>query len=373
MKILITGNMGYVGPCLVKHLRMSYPDATLIGLDIGYFADCLTGASFFPAYRVNTQHFADVRGLNADLLNGVDCVVHLAAISNDPMGKTFERVTYDINFRASMDLAVKAKEKGVASFVYASSCSVYGFAEDGPRSEGSPLNPLTAYAKSKVLTEKGLGSLADKDFKVTSLRFSTACGMSERLRLDLVLNDFVAAAVASKKITILSDGTPWRPLIHVKDMSRAIEWAIRRDPTDGGDFLALNIGSDAWNYQVRDLAYAVAQVVPGVDISINKDAQPDKRSYRVSFDLFKKLAPDYQPKVDLSKAVGELKDGLESMGFNDGDFRNSRFIRLKALAHLSNSNLLTENLEWVDRPKPPIINIPTLSPMDRVAAYQGYK
>jgi nucleoside-diphosphate-sugar epimerase len=223
---------------------------------------------------------------------------------------------------------------------------VYGCAEDGARTEKSPLNPLTAYAKSKVLTERGLEKLADEDFKVTSLRFSTACGMSDRLRLDLVLNDFVAAAVASKKITILSDGTPWRPLINVKDMSRAIEWAIRRDRAAGGDFLAVNIGSDTWNYQVRDLAEAVAQVIPGVDVSINKDAQPDKRSYRVCFDLFRKLAPDHQPEVDLLATAGELKDGLESIGFKNGDFHNSSYMRLKVLAHLRSSNLLTENLKW---------------------------
>jgi len=355
MKILITGNMGYIGPCLTSHLRTTYPTASLIGLDIGYFADCLTGAEIFPECRVDMQHFADVRRINADLLQGVDAVVHLAAISNDPMGNTFEKVTYDINFQASIDLAGKARSAGVKSFVYASSCSMYGFAEDGPKTEKSPLNPLTAYAKSKVLTERGLEKLADKDFKVTSLRFSTACGMSERLRLDLVLNDFVAGAIASKKITILSDGTPWRPLINVKDMARAIEWAIRRDKADGGDFLAVNIGTEAWNYQVRDLAEAVAKVIPGVEISLNKDAQPDKRSYRVCFDLFKKLAPDYQPQVDLITTAKELKDGLEAMEFRNGDFRNSRLMRLKVLTHLRNSNLLTENLEWAgnyrrDRP-----------------------
>lgn len=349
MKILITGNMGYVGPGLVKHLRTFFPAATLIGLDIGYFADCLTGARIFPECRVDIQHFADVRKLDARLLRGVNAVVHLAAISNDPMGNTFEQVTYDINFLASVYLAQKAKEAGVTSFVYASSCSMYGCAEDGPRNERSPLNPLTAYAKSKVLTEKALEKLADRDFKVTSLRFSTACGMSERLRLDLVLNDFVAAAVASGKITILSDGTPWRPLINVKDMARAIEWAIRRDYAASGHFLAVNVGTDEWNYRVKDLAEVVATVIPGVDISINRDAQPDKRSYRVSFDLFRELAPDYQPRVGLIETVKELRDGLQAMEFANGDFRNSRFMRLKALTHLRDSSLLTEKLEWTDR------------------------
>lgn len=349
MKILITGNMGYIGPCVVQRLRASYPKATLIGLDMGYFANCLTNTEILPECRVDLQYFSDVRHISEDLLTDTDAIVHLSAISNDPMGNTFEEVTYGINYHATIELAKKAKEAGVKTFVYASSCSMYGFAEDGPKTEKSPLNPLTAYAKSKVLSEKGLEKLADKKFNVTSLRFSTACGMSERLRLDLVLNDFVAGAVASKKITILSDGTPWRPLINIKDMARAIDWAISRNLTDGGGFLAVNVGSDEWNYQVKDLAEAVAKVIPDVDISINKNAQPDKRSYRVSFDLFKKLAPDYQPEVDLITTIKELKDGLEAMEFKDEDFRNSKFMRLKVLTHLRNKNLLTEKLEWADK------------------------
>ena len=276
-----------------------------------------------------------------------DAIVHLAAISNDPIGNKFEEVTLDINYHASVELARRAKEAGVKSFTFASSCSMYGAAEDSARTEKSPLNPLTAYAESKVLTERGLEPLAGGRFKATSLRFSTACGWSERLRLDLVLNDFVAGAVASKRITILSDGTPWRPLINVKDMARAIDWAISRDVSNGGEFLAVNVGSDEWNYQVKDLAQAVAKVIPGVDVSINKDAQPDKRSYRVNFDLFKKLAPEHQPKFDLIASIKELKDGLEAMEFKDGDFRNSKYMRLNILTQLRDKGLLNQNLEWV--------------------------
>jgi nucleoside-diphosphate-sugar epimerase len=346
MKILITGNMGYIGPSVVRQLRASYPGALIAGLDMGYFADCLTNAEFFPECRVDTQHFADVRRVPGDLLSGVDAIVHLSAISNDPMGNAFEKVTHDINYAASIDLAKKARQAGVRSFVYASSCSMYGAASDGPRTEKSPLNPLTAYARSKVQTEKELALLADRNFVATSLRFSTACGMSERLRLDLVLNDFVACAVASGKITILSDGTPWRPLINVRDMARAIDWAVGRSASTGGEFLAVNVGSDSWNYQVRDLAEAVAGVIPGVDVSVNPDAQPDKRSYRVNFDLFRQLAPDHQPQVDLLTTIRELKEGLEGMGFSDGDFRNSRFMRLKVLTRLRSRSLLNERLEW---------------------------
>jgi nucleoside-diphosphate-sugar epimerase len=346
VKILITGNMGYVGPCVVERLRSSYPDATLVGLDIGYFANCLTNAKIFPECRVDQQYFADVRDLPPGLLDGVDAVVHLAAISNDPMGKAFEGVTMDINHRASINLARKARMAGVRSFVFASSCSMYGTAEDRPRTEDSPLNPLTAYAKSKVLTENDLKELSGNRFKVTCLRFSTACGMSDRLRLDLVLNDFVAGAVAASEITILSDGTPWRPLIHVKDMAKAIEWAAIRSITAGGAYLSVNVGSEKWNYQIRQLAEAVAEVIPGVTVSINQNAMPDKRSYRVNFDRFKQLAPEYQPDMDLISTIKGLKNGLEEMEFRDPDFRNSNFMRLKVLTNLRNKGYLSENLEW---------------------------
>ena len=346
MKILITGNMGYIGPCVVSHLRSCWPDAELVGIDMGYFASCLTNVKILPECRVDVQYFADTRRITPDMLKNIDAIVHLAAISNDPMGNKFEDVTLDINYRASINLAKLAKSVGVKAFIFASSCSMYGAAEDKAKTENSTLNPLTAYAKSKVYTEKDLEPLADGEFKVTSLRFSTACGMSDRLRLDLVLNDFVAGAVASKKITILSDGSPWRPLINIKDMARAIEWAIIRDIAAGGKFLAVNIGSDEWNYQVKDLAAAVAKVIPDVEVSINANAQPDKRSYRVNFDRFKTLAPDHQPKVDLLSSIRELKNGLQEMGFDDPDFRNSKYMRLKTLTDLRSTGYLSDKLEW---------------------------
>ena len=192
--------------------------------------------------------------------------------------------------------------------------------------------------------------MADDQFKVTSLRFSTACGMSDRLRLDLVVNDFVACAVASAEITILSDGTPWRPLIHVDDMARAIDWAIQRERSAGGDFLAVNVGSSGWNYQVRELAEAVAEVIPGVTVSVNENAAPDKRSYKVDFSLFEQLAPDHQPKVDLLAAIRGLKEGLEAMGFDDSDFRNSTLMRLNVLTQLRDQHLLDGDLRWTEKP-----------------------
>ncbi|MFO0768088.1 MAG: SDR family oxidoreductase [Nitrospiraceae bacterium] len=231
MKILVTGNMGYIGSTVVRRLRQSYPSAVIFGLDMGYFANCLTASDFLPECRLDAQVFADVRTVDREMLKGVDSIVYLAAISNDPMGASFEGVTMDVNCRAAVAMAEMAKSCGAKSFVFASSCSVYGFAEEGAKTEESMVNPLTAYAKSKIEAEQELAKFAAAGFSVTCLRFSTACGMSDRLRLDLVLNDFVASALATGKITILSDGTPWRPLIHIKDMAKAIDWGSSVSPT----------------------------------------------------------------------------------------------------------------------------------------------
>jgi nucleoside-diphosphate-sugar epimerase len=321
----------------------------LIGADSGYFAHCLTGASRAPEVLLDVQHYVDVRHVSAKLLEGVDAVVHLAAISNDPIGNLYEEVTLAVNHQASVDLAVKARSAGVRAFVFASSCSVYGSADDRPRRESSTLNPLTPYARSKVLTEQALQPMADADFAVTCLRFATACGMSDRLRLDLVLNDFVACALSSGRITVLSDGSPWRPLINVRDMARAFDWAIGRSVTEGGECLVVNVGSNEWNYQVHELAAAVAAAVPGTDVSINRDAPPDRRSYRVDFSLYEALAPLHQPLVTLPQAITELRDGLRAMRFDDADFRNSWMIRLRVLADLRARGLLDETLSWTDR------------------------
>lgn len=344
MRILITGNSGYVGSTLVGHLRRVMPTAEIIGYDAGFFAHCLTDAETLPETRLTRQHYGDVRDLPRELLAGVDAIVHLAAVSNDPMGSRFEQVTDEINAQASLRLARLAREAGVRAFVFASSCSIYGFAEGGPRREGDDVNPLTAYARSKVATERGLAGMNAGGMTITCLRFATACGMSDRLRLDLVLNDFAACAIATGEISVLSDGTPWRPLIDVSDMARAIEWAIGRDPAAGGEMLSVNAGSDAWNYQVRDLAVAVA--VPATDVSINHDAPPDKRSYRVDFSLFRRLAPEHQPLSTLGASIGRLKTGLENMGFADRDFRNSALIRLKTLDRLIASGVLLPSLRW---------------------------
>ncbi len=223
---------------------------------------------------------------------------------------------------------------------------MYGLADDSPRKEGDKLNPLTAYARSKVMAEEQLEPLADGGFTVTCLRYATACGWSSRLRLDLVLNDFVAGALVNNQISILSDGTPWRPMINTKDMARSIDWAITRDASNGGKFLAVNTGSNDWNNRVSTLAEAIASVIPGVDIVTNPNAPPDKRSYRANFDLFKKLAPTHQPREDLISTVQEIKHNIIGMKFNDPNYRESQFIRLKVLDQLQAQGSLNANLQW---------------------------
>ena len=353
MKIIILGNMGYIGPAVTRRLRSTFPDAELIGFDIGYYAHCLSHPSHLPEVQLNRQVFGDIRQFPESLLEGVYAVVDLAAISNDPMGDKFEDVTMEVNYRSAVRVAKMCKRNGVKKFVYASSCSVYGAGNQIPKKEDDELNPLTAYARSKIAAERELEPLADESFTVTCPRFATACGFTGRLRLDLALNDFVAGASIEKNIEILSDGTPWRPMINTRDMARAFEWGVLREQDKGGCFLAVNTGSNEWNYQIKPLAEAVAAEIPGTRVSVNMDAAPDKRSYCVNFDLYKELAPNHQPRFDLKSTILELKHGLEAMHFNDPKYRESQFIRLRTLNRLREQGLLNDDLEWAWNPSLP--------------------
>lgn len=346
MRVLITGNLGYVGPAVVQQLRRAHPGIFLHGYDQAFFAHCLTGASDLPERRLDQQSYGDVRSIDPEILRGYDAVIHLAAVSNDPMGNRFADVTRAINQDASVALARAASEAGVRSFVFASSCSVYGVAQGGPRREDDAVNPVTAYAASKIGTEQGLSEL-DSAMTITCLRFATACGMSSRLRLDLVLNDFVACALSTGEISVLSDGTPWRPLIDTTDMARALDWAACRSSSGNDRFLILNAGTNAANYQVRDLAEAVAAAVPGTRVNINTDAPADSRSYQVDFSRYAALAPDHQPQMSLAASIHALVDGLRRMGFTDPDFRSSTLMRLRVLQDHIQANRLSENLRWL--------------------------
>jgi nucleoside-diphosphate-sugar epimerase len=319
----------------------------LAGLDLGYFAHSLVGPTALPEHVLDVQWFKDVRTVSERDVADYDIVVYLAAISNDPMGKAYEEQTLDINWKAAVRLAKLAKSARCRNFVFASSCSVYGYAENGVADETSPTNPLTAYARSKLHAEQELEPLADDTFTISCLRFATACGPSERLRLDLVLNDFVASALATGRVSILSDGTPWRPLIHVDDMGRAIAWAAERPRENGGSFLVVNVGAQEGNYQVSQLAHAVARALPGTAVHINPDAPKDLRSYRVSFDRFTKLAPNAQPKHTLDDAVNGLLECLRGAKFADETFRSSSLMRLNVLSDFRKSGQLDADLRWI--------------------------
>jgi nucleoside-diphosphate-sugar epimerase len=341
MKILLIGHRGYIGPVAARHLTRALPGVEVHGIDANWFEGA--EAAGFPDAVFASQRRADVRDLTPADFAGFDAVVALAAVSNDPIGKEFEAATADINSEAVLKAAKAAKAAGVARFVFASSCSMYGAGSDSFRKETDTLNPLTAYARSKVATEVGLRPIAGDGFTVTSLRFATACGASPMLRLDLVLNDFVATALRTGAIEVLSDGSPWRPLIHVEDMSRAIEWAVGRA---GDAMVEVNVGSQAWTWQIGQLAKDVAEVLGGVAVEINTNAAPDNRSYRVDFSKFAALAPHHQPQKDFATAVRELADEVRAIDFADKAVRESRFIRLNLLRDHVREGRLDGDLRW---------------------------
>lgn len=342
MRVLVTGHKGYVGPIFGRHVANRELKWDLIGADAEFFSLCLTGPD--PSQYFQREIRADVRSLPDDIIKGTDAVVYLAAVSNDPMGAEFEQATMAINADAALGLARRARMLGVKNFAFASSCSVYGASGERPRTETDEVRPQTAYARSKIAAEEGLHALADDRFMITCLRFATACGASPRLRLDLVLNDFVASAVLTGRIEVLSDGSPWRPLIHVEDMARAIEWALVRG---GSPFVSVNVGSREWTWQIGNLAEDVARVIGDVSVSINRSAQPDSRSYKVDFSNFEKAAPEHQPQKQFAAAVRELSDQISEMDFEQMPFRDSMFIRLNVLRALKSRKAISSDLEWV--------------------------
>jgi len=344
MKILVVGNMGYVGSVLVPYLRNNYPQSFIAGLDIGYFSERIL-PNYNPESSLDKQIIMDIRDLQKSNIQGYDVIINLAAVSNDPMGEEFESATREINFLAGVRLAKLAKQVGVKKFIFASSCSVYGQGGGKPKTELDEVNPLTEYAKSKINSEVELSKIASPKFIIKCLRFSTACGFSPRLRLDIVLNDFVAASIVKKHINILSDGNPWRPIIHVQDMARAIHWSI--EDSNDAVFQILNVGSINANFQVKELAEAVKTVNPTVEISINKKASPDKRTYKVDFSAYNNLAQNYQPIFSLEDSVKDLIKNIELLSLNGEDVKSSEFIRLKSLKESIKNNLIDSNLKAI--------------------------
>jgi nucleoside-diphosphate-sugar epimerase len=300
-----------------------------------------------PESLLNFQMFCDVRDLTIADLVGVDCVVHLAAVSNDPMGQTYEKATDDINHVASVDLGGLCKAAGVRHFIFASSASVYGVAAD-ICNELCELNPQTAYAKSKVATERDLKSLASNDFMVTCLRFSTACGWSPRIRLDLVLNDFVSGALIDGEIRLISDGSPLRPLIATTDMARAITGAVLQAfSSDRSEFEAINIGSDNWNFTIGALAKRVGERMGDLKVVLGEKGGADTRSYALDFGKFRRLMPSWQPEATLELVIDELVSNLNVVLNRSTESTRASFIRLKTLDYLRGSGSLNQDLRWI--------------------------
>lgn len=341
MHVLITGHTGYIGPVAIRMFKNAGHKVT--GLDVGYFSECLVEQPelIAPDFEINR----DIREVSGADLKGIDAIVHLAALSNDPLGKLNPAITHAINFGASMNFARIAKNVGVSRFVFASSCSIYGAAgHEGKLTEESPFSPVSAYALSKVQMEAALSALADQTFSPVYLRNATAFGVSPRIRLDLVLNNLVAWAVTTGKIKVLSDGTPWRPLVHIEDICLAALCAVEaeRDVIHNEPF---NIGRSDCNYQVKDIAEMVSHVVPDAKIETTGEAGGDPRSYQVDFSKSFSKLPGFTPKWDLERGCYELVNWF-NLGIvqSEVEIESRRFNRLKQLQYLMENSRIDSNL-----------------------------
>ncbi len=340
-KIIVTGNQGYIGPHLTRLLLEKGYE--VVGIDNNYFnQDCW----FFEPGHNFTQITKDVRNVEAADLEGAYAVCHLAALSNDPMGNLFEQLTLDINHEASVNIAKLAKEVGVARYIFSSSCSMYGVAGDSALDESATQNPVTAYAKSKVYTERDVLPLLSEDFSVTFLRNATAYGVSPMLRTDLVVNDFVGAAFTSGKIVIKSDGSPWRPLVHCEDIARAFVAVIEADK-DRIHGEAFNVGRNEDNYRVREVAEIVKEVVPGCEVNITNEFGADTRNYRVNFDKITRQLPEFKPKWTVPTGVVELYEAFKEHGLTAEEVQSRKYVRLKQLNYLMESNTIDKQLFFV--------------------------
>lgn len=324
MKVFVTGHRGYIGVHLVDLLKEA--GHTVTGLDIGLFDHCAWEA----IVPVDRELRKDVRVVSLADLAGHDCIMHLAAISNDPMGEVDASATYAINRDASIRIAELAKQAGVPRFLFSGSCSVYGAGHKLDLDENDPLNPLTAYAKSKIETEQAVSRLADKNFSPACLRNATAYGHSPMLRIDLVVNNLLACAVATGEIRIMSDGSPWRPLIHCRDIARAFV-AFMDAPRERVHNKAVNVGGNSENYQVRDVGDQVKKLIPKAEITYTGEIGTDPRNYRVKFDLLNELIPEFKLQYNLVSGMAELHRKLVDHGFSKQDWLGDQFVRLRTL------------------------------------------
>ncbi len=341
-KILVTGCNGYIGTVLVEKLiKQKY---IVTGLDTFFYKNNSIGPVFSSPYLTLVQK--DVRKIHEDDVKGFDAIIHLAALSNDPIGEFSPKLTLDINHKASITLAKLAKKVGVQRFIFPSSCSIYGIAEKGVVDESSPVNALTAYAMSKALVERDLKDLADKDFYVGLMRNSTVYGFSSQLRSDLVVNNFVTCALAQGKIEVKSDGTPWRPLIDVRDLSEIMIQFLHasREETNGE---IINIGFNENNFQVKDLLEVIQKNIPNSIVDYTGEHGADARSYKVIFDKFNKLFPHIKQQWTIDKSVKDLILQLRNNNFSKEDFISGKYARLMILKDLLKNKKVTNMLYWL--------------------------
>lgn len=338
-RVLVTGADGYIGSVLVPTLLDRGFDVA--GLDTGFYR---AGLLYHDGRHRPSTLTCDIRSVSPADLEGFDAVVHLAELSNDPLCQHDPEKTFEINHGGSVTLAKAAKEAGVSRFVYASSCSIYGAAADGVRDEESEPNPQTAYAQCKLLVERDVKLLADHTFCPTFLRNATAFGASPRIRFDVVLNNLAGLAWTTRRITMTSDGMPWRPLVHVRDISAAIA-ATLAAPTAEVINQVLNVGDNDGNYRVREIAEAVADAFPNCSIAFGNNAG-DNRSYRVAFDKIRQVLPGFRCEWNARRGAQQMRSLFEHIAMTEGDFNGAPFTRLKQLQHLLDTRQIDSDFYW---------------------------
>lgn len=339
MAVLVTGHLGYVGTVLVPMMLDAGFD--VVGLDSDLYRACTfeAGGAIADVPTISK----DLRDVTEEDFDGIETVLHLAALSNDPLGNLNPDLTYDINHRASVRLAEIARQAGVRRFVFSSSCSNYGAAGDTMLDETAAFNPVTPYGKSKVMAERDIATLADDRFTPVFLRTATVYGVSPRLRFDLVLNNLIAWAVATGQVLLKSDGTPWRPIVHVEDMCRAF-MAVARAPRDAVHNEAFNVGRSDQNFRIREIADIVMETVPGSRVEFAEGAGPDTRCYRASFEKLPSHVPEFKPQWDARRGAMQLYNAYRSMNLSVEEFEGPRFKRIDHIKAMMQSGVLDDQL-----------------------------